>query len=218
MYVMTRRIRLTGYRPHEALALATLAAEYGGQTTGSPIHLWAKKFSPGVGTLLHTLVAPDIAALESVLDKLAGDGGLQELAERISPYLVPASTDDSLAMVVHPTGPDATLALGRPAEYMVVTRTTLAGRQFVRGLALGAELAKAAERATGVPSLFLGATTGNHGGVAWATRYNDAVEMESCLRGLATDPAFVKMIDTQAGVVYTTVPGATAQEIWRRVI
>ena len=215
---MTRRIRLTGSRSHEAVALATHCAEYGGQTTGTPIHLWTKKYSPGVGSLLYTLVTPDIASLESALDKLDGDGGWHELTDRLNEFLVPASTDDSLSMVVHPSGPEITVALGRPAEYMVVTRSTLAGGQFVRGLALGAELAKAGERITGVPSLFLGAATGNHGAVAWATRYSDAVEMESCLRGLATDPAFVKMIDTQAGIVYTTVPGATAQEIWRRVI
>ena len=223
MYVMTRRIRLShcglggGGRP-DAVALATQAAEYGAEMTGTPIHLWTKKFSPGAGTLLYTLVVADMAALESTLDKLDGDNGWLELTERMEQYLVPGSTDDVLSMVVHPSPPDVTIALGRPAEYMVVTRTTLAGGQFIRGLALGAELAKAGERVTGVPSLFLSSTTGNYGAVAWATRYSDAVEMESCLRGLATDPGFVKMIDTQAGVVYTTVPGATAQEVWRRII
>jgi hypothetical protein len=217
MYVLSRRLCLSGFKIREAMALAVQARDYIALATGLPLYLWTSIHSPQVGTLLYTTAAPDLATLEAAIDKLNEDDGYFDLLDKASAYVIPGSVHERLGTVIHPD--DATLAqaMASPGEYLSLTVTTILDGQISKGMALGVEIASGAERATGQPTAFVALQTGNYGSVGWVTQVGNATELDHGMTAIAGSQEFVELIESRAGGVYASAPGGTVSEIFRRI-
>ena len=211
MYLFTRRVRLGG-KVSDSISWAGAITEGVNKASGLEIGLWAPAYSPGVGTAVWAAFVPDLPTLEGAMDRIAGDSACVDLIDRGTDFVIPGSADDSLGMILHgEPDPD------REVTYVAVVSSTMAAGALGRGVALGIEIAQAAEAITGLPTSFLVEVTGNYGGVSWITAFADAAEMERAEMTLNGDQSFVELIDKNSGV-YTDHPGATTQAIFRRIV
>ena len=213
MYLFSRRARLGGGKPRDSRAWATSITQRVTQTSGLQVGLWMQTLSPAVGTMVWSTFVPDLATLESGLDKLMGDDGYHELVEQGAQFTIPGSLDDTLGVVIHgQPDPD------RHPQYIASVRTTIVAGGLAKGIALGIEIAQRAEQITGAPTAFLAGATGNYGGVSWLTAFADVAELERAQMALNTDAGFIELIDSRAPGVYTDQPGASTQLLYRRVV
>ena len=105
----------------------------------------------------------------------------------------------------------------RQIEYVTVVRAVCATGNVARGLEAGIELAQRAEKIMSTPSLFLADVTGNYGGVAWASGYENVRALEAAQQALATDESWAKFVDKATAGVYADEPSLTTQTIYRRL-
>jgi hypothetical protein len=217
MYTFSRRLRLSGSKRRDAMVLAVQARDHIGQVTGLPFNLWTSVFSPQVGTLLYTTAAPDLATLEAALDKLNVDDRYFDLLDKASEYVLPGSPQEHLARVVYPD--DAALApiAASPPGYLSTTLSTILDGQVSKGMALGVDIAMAAERATDLPTAFVAYQTGTYASVGWATPSATVAELDQGLTALATSQEFVELIESRGAGVFASEPGGTVTEIFRRI-
>jgi hypothetical protein len=213
MYLFSRRARLSGGKFRDSMAWAVGITEKVTQTTGLQVGLWSQTFSPAVGTLVWSTFVPDLTTLEAATDKLTVDDAYNDLVDRGVEFVIPGSIDDTLAMIIHGQ-PDP----NRHVEYVAAVRTTISGGNLARGIALGVEIAQRAEKITGLPTAFLGDSTGNYGGVTWLTAFANVAELERAEQKLNTDQSFIELIDTKAAGVYAEQPGASTQLVYRRIL
>ena len=212
MYLFTRHVRLSGSRITDAMAWATKLTEQVKRVSGLEVGLWSPTFSREVGTLVWATFVEDLATLEAAFAKLGADPAYGELAVQGGEYAIPGTLDDRLGKTVHGE-PDP----NRRANYVGIVESTIVPGKLARGVALGAEIAQAVERATGLRTLFLTASTGNFGGVTWLTGYTDIAELERAGKQLDEDQGFLELLDNKAPGVYTDHPGATTQVLFQRV-
>jgi hypothetical protein len=214
MYLATRRAQLTMSHLRDAIGWATQMTEHVHQVTGVPTSLWNRVYSAGTGTLVWTAWVPDMTAAETFNDKLMVDERFMELLEQGVGYVIPGTLDDTLAQLIHPTElPDPP----RQIDYAAVVTTTCANGRLAEGMALGVEIAQKAEELTGVPTAFLAGSTGNYGNITWITGCADAAELDRTSAALL-DPQFIELVDQKAGRAYTDTPGASLQELYRRIV
>ena len=102
----------------------------------------------------------------------------------------------------------------RDVQYVSGVAATIASRNFARGMAAGVEIAQAAEKVTGLPTLFTSNTTGPYGGVGWLTGYESIAALDAAADKIAADAAFVKLVDSTKGCF---VDGITQQTIFRKL-
>src|ERR1700722_10396060 len=146
MYLFTRSVRLSG-RVSESIKWAGATTEGVNKASGLEIGLWAPAYSPGVGTATWATFVPDLPTLEGAMDKIAGDSACVDLIDRGIDFVIPGSADDSLGLILHGE-PDA----DREVTYVAVVSSTMAAGALGRGVALGIEIAQAAEAITGLPT------------------------------------------------------------------
>jgi hypothetical protein len=196
------------------MAWAISVTERAAQTTGLRIRLFGNTASPETGTVVAGVVVPDLATLETALDKLASDTAYNELVAQGHQFVLPGSVQDNLGAVLHPaslTEPD------REIEYTATVTATITAGNMARGVAAGIEAAQRAESVTGVPCIFAVGCTGNFGAVAWHQAFADVDELERAQTALNTDPTFVEFVDGLAGV-YNDLPGTSTREFRRRFV
>lgn len=215
MYLATRRVRLNLSDLREALGWAAQMAEHVSQVTGVATGLWSKVHGPEPDMLVWTAWMPDLTAVETFDDKLMADDRYFDLVQQGARFFIPGSLDDSLSAVVHP---DPLPENSRQANFVSTVSTICANGHVGDGLALGVELARRSEELTGMPTAFLAATTGDYGGVTWIASFADAAEAERANAALMSDSGWIEMVDKRAGAVYSSDPGATVQELYRRIV
>ena len=182
------------------------------QITGSEVSAFTSMFSPDVGTIVWSVVAPDLAALETINDKLLTDDGYTVLVDE-GARLFQGTIDDGLLQIIHgEMNPD------RRVEYATTVQTVCANGNIARGMELGVEIAQRAEQATGTPTLFAASMTGPYGAVVWMTGFTDVREMDRAQQALAADAGFMRFIDEKVPGVYAEDAGSTTQLTYRRVI
>lgn len=213
MYLFTRHAHMSGTRIAEAIAWATKLTERVNQVSGLEVSLWNPVFSRQVGMFVWATFVPDLATLEAAFAKLRSDATYNELVAQGGEYVIPGAVDDRLGSVVH-GAPDPSR---RDANYVGIVESTIVSGKLARGVALGAEIAQAVEKATGLQTLFLASSTGNFGGVTWLTSYMDIAELERASRALDEDQSFLELLDSKVPGVYTDQPGATTQVLYQRV-
>jgi|SRR5579872_309721 len=212
MYLFTRRARLVGGKVVEAMGWATEIAQRVGEVSGMQVRVFTTAFGPEVGAVRWSTFAEDVSSLQDNMDVLLTDKAYLDLVEKGTSYIMPGSVDDGLAFVVHGE-PD----LSREINYVVAVRTTMVGGGLSRGIPLGVEIAQHSEKIIGLPSLFVVDVTGNYGGVGWLTAFESAAEMGRAQMALNGDAGFVEFLDSNVNGVYASNPGATRQEIHRRI-
>ena len=213
MYIFTRRTRLGGTQPgREAMAWAVEITEKVNQISDLRFGLYTNMFSAGVGTLTWGCLSPDLAALEAVSDKLAADDGFAALSDRGQKFTT-GELDDTLLQVVH-NEPDASTN----PEYIVAVTGLQRPGEFAKGLEVGVKIAEAASRITGARTAFGTSVSGDYGGVAWVTGFENIGAMEAANNALSADESFLKLVDHEASKCFESGLGATVQTIYRRVV
>lgn len=212
MYLFSRSIRLSGIKGQEAIGWATRLTEVVKNVSGLDVGLWQTLYSGEVGKLSWTTFVPDMAALEGAFAKLDADAGLNELVEQGDEYVVQVTLSDVIGKVVHGQ-PDPS----RNVSYVSVVATTIRAGKFARGYSLGVEIAQAAEKITGLPSLFVGNSTGDYSGVAWVSGFTDIGELERAQNALDESQAFVELLDSEIAGVYNDQPGAAPRTLYRKI-
>lgn len=212
MYLFSRTARLGGGNIADSIGWATAITQRVNEVGSLEASLWASTLSPGVGTVSWTAFTPDLPTLEAELDKVAADSTYLDLVGKAAEFVIPASVDDGLALILHgEPNPE------REVTYVAVVRSTMTAGGLGRGIPLGIEIAQSAEKITGLPTAFLADATGNYGGVAWISGYANIGELERAQLAINGDQSFVELIDTGAPGAYTDHPGAASQVIYRRL-
>ncbi|MGZ4800421.1 MAG: hypothetical protein ACXVL8_16085, partial [Acidimicrobiia bacterium] len=86
-----------------------------------------------------------------------------------------------------------------------------------RAMSVGTEIAQTAESITGLPTMFARSVTGSYGAVAWLTGYENTAAMEKADAALASDPSWLKLIDSTKGC-FVEDPASTQSTIYRRLV
>ncbi len=211
MYIFSRTARIAPGNTKEAMTWAAAVTEKVNQISGLTVGLYMQMFSPEVGRLAWSTFAPDLAALEAATDKLAADDAYLALVDSGAKFAL-GGADDTLGQIVYGE-PDP----NRQIEYVTTVGTTCANGSVMRGIELGVEIAQKVEKTTGLPSLFLTASTGNYGSVAWITGYANIQEMEAATAAIGADMKFGEFVDKNVKGVYTDDPMATQQLVFRKI-
>ena len=200
MYLFSRRARLVPGNTRAAMTWVMDITEKATQITGLDVSPFTTVFSPEVGTIVWSAVAPDLAALEAANDKLVADDGYVVLIDE-GARLVQHNIDDGLLQIIHgEMNPD------RRIEYAV------------RDAGPGERFAQRAEQATGVPTMFAASMNGPYGALAWVTGFADVHEMDRAQQALAADAGFMRFIDDKAPGVYVEDFAVTRQSTYRRLV
>jgi hypothetical protein len=212
MYLFSRRARLAPGNTRASMTWVLDITEKAKQITGLEISPFTTVFSPEVGTVVWSMVAPDLAALEAANDKLVADDGYVVLIDE-GARLVQSNVDDGLLQIVHgEVNPD------RRVEYATSVQAVCATGNVARGMELGVEIAQRAEQATGIPTMFASSMTGPYGAIAWVTGFTDVHEMDRAQQALAADADFMRFIDDKAPGVYVEDFAITRQLTYRRIV
>ncbi len=212
MYLFRRRARLQGSTLVESMGWATRIAQHVGQVSELRAGVFTTVFGPEVSTVVWSAFVEGLQSLQDSFDKLMADKGYLALLADGAKHVLPGTVDDSLHLVLHGE-PEMT----GEVNYVVSVRTTMVGGGLSRGVPLGIEIAEHSERITGRSTLFVIDTAGNYGGVGWMTPFTSAAELEQAQLALNGDPSFVEFLDANVNGVYSSYPGATRQEILRRI-
>lgn len=212
MYLFSRRARLVPGSTRAAMTWVMDITEKANQITGLDISPFTTVFSPEVGTIVWSALAPDLAALEAANDKLVADDGYVVLIDE-GARLVQNDIDDGLLQIIHgEVNPD------RRVEYATSVQAVCATGNVARGMELGVEIAQRAEQATGSPTMFASGMNGPYGAVAWVTGFTDVHEMDRAQQSLAADAGFMRFVDDNARGVYVEDFAITRQLTYRRIV
>lgn len=208
MYLFTRAGRFAPGSIREAMGFVRTVTEKIHQETGLEVHPWASTMSPDQGTVVWATFVDDLAHLEEAQDKLMVSDSFLQVAEG-GGRLFTGPLTDGLAQVVSGE-PDFS---GPMPRYVTTARATAANGHLREALAHGVEIAEAATRITGVPTMFLVDTTGPYGGCRWTNGFADIGELERAEAALMADESWLDLID-RAGPSYTE---DARQHIYRRL-
>jgi len=208
MFLFARSRRMHSGRVPAAMEWVVRATEQARQITGQRIDAWTAVMSPEVGTVTWTLFAEHLADIETAGDKLAVDPAFLRSVEE-SESLFDGPISDGLATIVHAT-PD----LEQPGGYVAVVTATAANGRLTDAMALGIEVADAATRVGGQPTVFAIANTGGYGNVMWFTASPDIQTLEASEAAVNADADFLALVD-RLGSAFA--PGAM-QSIYRRIL
>jgi hypothetical protein len=211
MYLFSRQIRFGPGNTRDQMEWALAQTEKVNQITGLQVGLYMQVYSPEVGAVGWSTFVPDLAALEAAGDKLNADDSFVAAIDKGSAMTV-GGASDSLAQVIYGE-PDP----NRQIEYVTVVRAVCATGNVAKGMEAGVGLAQRAEKIMGTPSLFLADVTGNYGGVAWASGYENVQALETAQQALNRDEGWAKFVDKETKGVYAEEPSLTTQIIYRRL-
>jgi hypothetical protein len=206
MYLFTRSRRIDPEHGTKALEWVVTATEDARRITGQQIDAWAAMMSPEVGTVVWTIFAEHLADIEAAGDKLAADSAFVKAAEKADD-LFDGPMADGLATIVHGE-PDPS------ARYVAAVSAAAANGRLTDAVTGGIEIAEAATRIGGQPTVFAVANTGPYGGVMWFTGSPDLATLEASEAAANGDPEFLAMVDR---IAPSYLPGAM-QSIYRRIL
>jgi hypothetical protein len=209
MYLFTRTGRFLPGSVRETMTFIGSVTEKVHQETGLEVHAWLASMSPEFGTCVWASFVESLEELEAANDKLAVSDQFVELTEQGS-RLFAGPLTDGLATVVHgQRDPSAPL----PA-YVTVARAQAANGRVADAMTGGVEIAEAATRITGIPTMFLTDATGPFGGCRWSSGHADIGSVQRADAALLADPGWLALID-RVGPCYA--PGAS-QSMYRRFV
>ena len=218
MYRFSRQLELSGSKLTSAMTWAVEMTEHVKNVTGLPVNLLTEVLSPGVGTLVWSVMAADLSAFEAAMDKLAVDGRYNELSETGYQYVLPGTLKDMLRTIVHPSEPPAPGTPMPDFEYVSCVYSSVAAGQFARAIPIGIQIAQRATELTGSLTVFELDSTGNYGGVAWLSISPNITAMQESEERINQDPVFIELIDKEAATAFNSGPGATTSRILRKVM
>ncbi len=209
MYLFTRQTRLAAGNGTAGLEWAGSICAKVKELTGQEMELWARVYSPGFGTISWTGWFPDLAALEAVGDKLEADPSWSTLTD-LGAKFTEGGFDDGL---VQPISGEPS---GAPIQYVGGAVAVCAAGNIERAMTVGIDIVQKSEAITGLPTLFGRSVTGPYGAVGWLTGYENATAMEKAESALASDPGWLKLLDSTKGC-FVEDPNITQATIYRKL-
>lgn len=210
MYLFSRTARLERGRTREAMAWAVGITEKVNQITSLNVGLWTTALSPGVGTLSWTTVVENLTQVEDAEAKLMVDDGYVDLVDQGAQFRSGDAVNDIVGQIV-----SGELDPSRQPTHAAVVEATLAPGGFAKGVEAGIEIADRVTKLCGLPTVFMIASTGRYGGVAWLTTASSLAELEQAEQATNGDPDFIRYIDEVAPKVYQAQ--GTMQTLFRRI-
>ncbi|HET7652393.1 MAG TPA: hypothetical protein VFK42_05095 [Acidimicrobiales bacterium] len=211
MYLFSRTARLQAGRTRESMAWAVGITEKVNQITSLNVGLWTTALSPGVGTLSWSTVVENLTQLEDAEAKLMVDDGYVDLVDQGAQFSSGEAVNDLVGQIV-----SGELDPARRPTHAAVVSATLAPGGFAKGVEAGIEIADRATKLSGLPTVFMIASTGEYGGVAWLTTASSLEELERGEQATNGDPEFIRYIDEVASKVYQAQ--GTTQTLFRRLV
>lgn len=211
MYLFTRNTRLVGGNGVAGLEWAVAITGKVTEVTGHDVQLWATTYSPGFGGITWTAWFDDLVALETLGDKLQSEPAFAELQSKGAKF-TDLSLNDAVYQPVY-GAPDPS----RQVQYVGAVSGVIAAGNYARALGAGVEIAKAAEKITGLPTTFASALTGAYGSVGFLTGYETIAALEKAQTALASDASWIKLVDSTKGC-FVEDPAITQQTIYRRIV
>ena len=206
MYLFTRSGRFGPGALRDAVTYVGEVTEKVRQETGLDVHAWTATMSPELGTVVWATFAEDLEHLEQANDKLAMSESFSDLAERGAGLFVGPLTDGLAQIVsgaVDPSGPTP--------NYVTSARAVARNGHLRAALEGGVEIAEAATRITGVPTMFAVASTGPYGGCSWNSGFGDIGQVEQAESALMADAGWIDLIDR----VSPSYDAGASQSIYR---
>jgi hypothetical protein len=202
--------RLTPGHAVDGMEWATTMTTKVNQITSLDVGLWGSMLSPRLGAISWGCAVEALTDLEDADAKLMADPIYLDLMAT-GATMIAGEVDDLVAQYVTNPAPDL------DARYVMVVQGAVANGALRRGMAVGAQIA---ERATALAdghaaTAFLAGVTGGYGSCAWITGATSLHELEQAEQTVNANPEFLALIDEQAADCF--LPGATTQEIWRRL-
>ena len=191
--------------------MATFVAEVTDKArreSGLDIHAWMSTMSPDLGTVVWATMAEDLVHLEQANDKLGASESFLDLTERGAELFAGPLSDGLSQVVSGEVDPAAPVP-----SYATSARAVAANGHLRAAIEGGVEIAEAATRITGVPTMFAVSSTGPYGGCAWNSGFSDIGQLEQAEAALMADAGWIDLID-RCGPNYA--PGAS-QAIYRLV-
>jgi hypothetical protein len=211
MYLFSRTARLRPGDTRESMAWALGITEKVNQITSLNIGLWTTVLSRGVGTLSWSTVVENLTQLEDAEAKLMVDDGYLDLLDQGAQYSSGEAIDDAVGQIVA-----GDLDPSRQPTHAAVVQAELAPGGFAKGIEAGIEIADRATKLSGLPTVFMIASTGTYGGVAWLTTASSLEALERGEQATNGDPDFIRYIDEVASKVYQAQ--GTMQTLFRRIV
>jgi hypothetical protein len=210
MYLFTRRTRIVGGNGTKGLDWAMSTTAKVKAVTGHEVQLWATMYSPSAGTVTWTAWFDDLTALETLSDKLQAEPSFVSLANDGAKF-TDGTLDDSIYQPIHGQ-PDPS----RDVQYVGTVLGVLAAGNYEKGIGVGIEIAKMAEKITSQPTTFASALTGPYGSVGFMTGYENIAAFEAAQNALAGDAKWIKLVDSTQGS-FVEDAAITQQTLHRRI-
>jgi hypothetical protein len=212
MFLFSRHARLALGQTRAARMWAMEITERINQVTSLQVALYAQVMSAETDALDWGVVVPDLATLETAMDKLMVDDFFVAEQDRAAGFLTGPAMD-SLQTIVHgDMDPD----MAAP-EYTTSITTVCRPGCLERGLTVGVELAQRVKEITGAQSMMTLHETGQYGTISWYTGHPGIESVEATTSALAADPGWVRFVDERVAENYTDVPWASMQRMHRRI-
>lgn len=206
MYLFTRAGRFGLGSNRDVVSFVGDVTEKVRQETGLDVHAWSATMSPELGTVVWATFVEDLAHLEQANDKLMVSDSFSDIADRGAGLFAGPLSDRLAQVVVGEVDPSAP-----PPAYVTSARAVAANGHLREALEGGAEIAEAAGRITGVPSMFLVDTTGAYGGCSWSSGFTDIGQLERAEAALMADAGWIDLI-SRVGTAYAQ---GASQAIYR---
>ncbi len=99
MFLFTRRVRIAGGHTKDAMEWAHAQTEKANTISGLTVSLFAQVYSRDVGSISWSTFVPDLAALETGVDKLNADDAFVTATDKGAALIV-GGAHDTLSQVV----------------------------------------------------------------------------------------------------------------------
>ncbi len=211
MYLFVRRGRMAGGQTRAAMMWATEITQRVNEVTDVGCTLHTQVFSSEAGELAWAAAVPDLGTLEAVFDKLLVDDFYVAEQDRATAFMVGPPTD-IVQQVVH-----GELTPAELGSYTTTISTLCLAGHLEQGLGNAVELADRATELTGAPTMVGMGITGPYGSITWMSSHPGIDSVDAAQQALLADPGWASFVDARVGGVYTDVPMASMQAVYRRV-
>ena len=188
MYLYSRRRQVNLAKGRAALGVAVEGAHRATEITGLDVRAWTAVFSPEFGTVMWSARIDDLEQLETASDKLNASTEFGDFIEQ-NDSCFSGPLQDSLSQVIS----------GQPGaqvpEYITVVQARPSSGSLATAIPLAIEIAEAASRITGLPTMLASTVTGPYGGLAWITGSQDLKTSGEGEAKLMADPAWMPLLE-----------------------
>lgn len=188
MYLFSRRRQVNLASGRAALGMVVEGAHRASEISGLDVRAWSVVYSPEVGTVVWSARIEDLEQLEVANDKLQASNEFGDFVEQ-NDKLFSGPLQDNLSQVI-----SGQFSAQIP-EYITTVQARPSPGSLSNSVTLGIEIAEAASRITGIPTMLTSTITGPYGGLTWITGTQDLKTGAAAQERLMADPAWMALLE-----------------------